>query len=84
MRSQFRKAQYLFRSWLCQRPTQAVGIQQTLNDRDAAMQHAHYPCPPDVMQKIDDANKALVPTEKFAQQIEKIVNGELQADKNKQ
>jgi RHS repeat-associated protein len=65
-------------------PAQAVGIQQMLNDRDAAMQHARYPYPPDIMQKIDAANKALVPTEKFAQQVEKIINGELQADKKKQ
>jgi hypothetical protein len=36
------------------------------------------------MQKIGAANEALVPTERFAQQEEKTVNGELQADKKKQ
>ena len=30
------------------------------------------------------ADQALIPTEKFAQQEEKIINGELQADKKKQ
>ena len=65
-------------------PAEAVGIQQLLNQRDAAMQGQHYPYPPDVMQKIDAAEKGLIPTERFAQQEEKIVNGELQADKKKQ
>ena len=66
-----------------QNPAQAVGIQQILNDRDAAMRGVRYPYPPDVMQKINAANKALIPTEKFAQQEEKIINGELQAGKKK-
>jgi hypothetical protein len=44
----------------------------------------HYPYPPDVMQKMQQADQALIPTERFAQQVEKIVNGELQADKKKQ
>jgi RHS repeat-associated protein len=65
-------------------PAQAVGIQQLLNQRDAAMQGQHYPYPPDVMQKMDAADKGLIPTERFAQQEEKIINGELQADKKKQ
>jgi len=65
-------------------PAEAVGIQQLLNERDAAMQGQHYPYPPDVMQKVDAAEKGLIPTEKFAQQEEKIINGELQADKKKQ
>ena len=43
-----------------------------------------YPYPPDVMQKMQQADQALIPTERFAQQVEKIVNGELQADKKKQ
>lgn len=51
--------------------------------RDAAMEGQHYPYPPDVLQKIDAANKALVPTERYAQQVEKIINGELQADKKR-
>jgi RHS repeat-associated protein len=60
-------------------PAQAARIQQLLNDRDAAMQGQHYPYPPDVMQKIAAASQALIPTEKYAQQAEKIINGELQA-----
>lgn len=67
-----------------QNPAQAVGIQQLLNDRDASMKGYRYPYPPDVMQKIEAAAKALIPTERFAQQEEKVVNGELQADKKKQ
>jgi hypothetical protein len=66
-----------------QNPAQAVGIQQLLNQRDAAMQGQRYPYPPDVMQKIDAAEKGMIPTERFAQQEEKIINGELQADKKK-
>jgi len=60
-------------------PAQAVRIQQLLNDRDAAMHGQHYPYPPDVMQKIAAASQALIPTEEYAQQAEKIINGELQA-----
>jgi RHS repeat-associated protein len=67
-----------------QNPAQAVGIQQLLNQRDAAMQGQHYPYPPDVMQKMQQAAQAIIPTERFAQQKEKIINGELQADKKKQ
>ncbi len=67
-----------------QNPGQAVGIQQLLNQRDAAMQGQHYPYPPDVMQKMQQADQALIPTERFAQQVEKIVNGELSAGKKKQ
>jgi hypothetical protein len=36
------------------------------------------------MQKIEAAARALIPTERFAQQEEKIINGELQADMKKQ
>ncbi len=67
-----------------QDPAQGVGIQQLLNQRDSAMQGQHYPYPPDVMIKMGVATNGLFPTEKFAQQVEKIVNGELQADKKKQ
>lgn len=65
-------------------PAEAVGTQQLLNQRDAATVGLHYPYPPDVMQKIDAAERGLIPTERFAQQEEKIINGELQADKKKQ
>jgi len=67
-----------------QNPAQAVRIQQLVNQQDAAIQGQHYPYPPDVMQKIKAADQALEPTERFAQQVEKIINGELQADKKKQ
>jgi hypothetical protein len=48
------------------------------------MRGQRYPYPPDVMQQIQAAEKGLIPTERFAQQKEKIINGELQADKKKQ
>ena len=67
-----------------QNPAQAVGIQQLLNDRDASMKRYKYPYPPEIMQKMEAADTALIPTERFAQQEEKIINGELQADKKKQ
>lgn len=67
-----------------QNPEEETGVQRLQNQRDAAMQGQHYPYPPDVMQKIEAAEKGLIPTEKFAQQEEKIINGELQADKKKQ
>jgi hypothetical protein len=42
-----------------------------------------YPLPPDVMQRVQDAQRALIPTEKFAQQAEKVINGELKASQLK-
>jgi hypothetical protein len=38
-----------------------------------------YPFPPDVIQKMNAADKALIPMERYAQQVEKIINGELRA-----
>jgi hypothetical protein len=35
-------------------------------------------------ERTQQADQALIPTERFAQQVEKIVNGELSADKKKQ
>jgi RHS repeat-associated protein len=66
-----------------QNPADAVGLQRLLNDRDASMKASGYPFPPDVMKKIDDANKGLIPTERFAQQAEKLINGELRAQDKK-
>jgi RHS repeat-associated protein len=67
--------------------TQGTAIQQIINQRDAAMQalpaKGRYPLPPDVLQKMQAADKALVPTERFAQQAEKIINGELKASQVK-
>lgn len=65
-------------------PAQGSNIQHLLNTRDAALnalpRNARYPFPPDVVQKMQAADRALVPTEKFAQQQEKIINGELRAN----
>ena len=70
-----------------QDPVQGTAIQRILNDRDAALQalptKGRYPLPPDVMQRVQDAQRALIPTEKFAQQAEKIINGELKASQVK-
>jgi len=57
-----------------------VGLQGLLNQQDAALKSGNFPLPPDVMQKINDG---LAKTEKYAQQTEKIINGELQAKENK-
>jgi hypothetical protein len=66
---------------------EAVKLERMLNDRDAAMKAmpkgTKYPYPPDVMQKMDAADKGLKPTERFAQQTEKIINGELRAGTQK-
>lgn len=65
----------------------AVRLERMLNDRDAAMKAmpkgTRYPYPPDVIQKIDAAERGLIPTERFAQQTEKIINGELRAGTQK-
>jgi RHS repeat-associated protein len=62
----------------------AVKLQQQLNERDAALNalpkgKGRYPFPPDLIQKMNAADKALIPTERYAQQVEKIINGELRA-----
>jgi hypothetical protein len=65
-------------------PPQGANIQHLLNSRDAALgglpMKGRYPLPPDVIQKMDAATRGLIPTEKFAQQQEKIINGELRAN----
>jgi RHS repeat-associated protein len=70
-----------------QDPAQGTAIQKILNGRDAALQalpaKGRYPLPPDVMQKVQDSQRALVPSERFAQQAEKIINGELKANQVK-
>jgi hypothetical protein len=64
-------------------PAQGTAIQKILNTRDAAFRalpmKGRYPLPPDVLQKMQAADRALVPTERFAEQAEKIINGELRA-----
>jgi RHS repeat-associated protein len=59
-------------------PAQSVNIQRLINDAHGAMNGVKYPVPPDVLQKVTDMNKALQPTERFAQQQEKVINKELQ------
>lgn len=64
-------------------PAQGTAIQKILNTRDAAMRALpvkhRYPLPPDVLQKMQTADQALVPTERFAQEAERIINEELKA-----
>jgi hypothetical protein len=66
-------------------PKDAVQLQRLLNDRDAALHDnkVKYPYPPDVLKKMEAAVDAGIPTETFAQAIEKIINGELRAGKGK-
>jgi hypothetical protein len=62
-------------------------LQHLLNDRDAALNALpiknRYPAPPDVQKKMEDAMRGLVPTERYAQQVEKDINGELKASSRK-
>jgi hypothetical protein len=64
-------------------PAQGTAIQKILNKRDAAMRvlpvKGRYPLPPDVLQKMQAADEALAPTERFAQEAERIINEELKA-----
>jgi RHS repeat-associated protein len=64
-------------------PADAAGNQQLGNDIDRMlnalpMKH-RYPLPPDLEQKIDAYHAGLDRSEKYAQQEEKIINGELKA-----
>jgi hypothetical protein len=64
-------------------PVQGTAIQKILNDRDAAMRalplKGRYPLSPDVLRKVQAADEALEPTERFAQAAERLINEELQA-----
>jgi len=42
-----------------------------------------YPLPPDILQILQNADRALVPTERYAQQAEKLINGELKVSQVK-
>ena len=68
-------------------PAEAVRLQMLLAARDAAIdalpKKNRYPLPPDIKQKIDAANRGLEPSERAAQQTEKIINGELRASLKK-
>jgi hypothetical protein len=74
--------------WALDNKAEAVKVQVLLGDRDAALRNmpkgTKYPYPRDVMQKMEAAERGLAPTERYAQQKEQIINGELRASsKNK-
>lgn len=60
---------------------EGIKIQQLKEDRDAAMAarppKSKWPYPPDIMQKFDAFDKAVEPSELFAQQTESKINREL-------
>jgi RHS repeat-associated protein len=65
-----------------QDPAFAVYTQKLLNDVTPAIlaaNRARTPLPPDLQQKVQQKDLVLIPSERFAQQQEKIVNGELRA-----
>jgi hypothetical protein len=68
-------------------PAQGTAIQKLLDDRDAAIRalplKGRYPLPPDVLQKVQAAEEALVPTERFAEAAERTINEELRASRVK-
>jgi RHS repeat-associated protein len=69
-------------------PQVGTEIQRRINEGNDAFasfraKNAKAPLPPDVVQKMVAGNNAEGPTERFAQQIEKIVNGELIASEKK-
>lgn len=66
----------------------AVDLQKQLNERDAAMaalpkKNRYKSVPPEVQLKMDNARTARIPSERYAQQQEKIINGELRASQKK-
>jgi RHS repeat-associated protein len=60
-----------------------VKLQKQMNERDTLLaalpKKKRYPLPPDLVQKMEAIDKALIPTERYAQQREQIINGELRA-----
>ncbi len=63
-----------------QNPADAANTQQLMNERQQILNGPHkYPLPPDMQQKMEAPEAGLARTEKFAQQQEKIINGELRA-----
>ncbi|MGB7070431.1 MAG: RHS repeat-associated core domain-containing protein, partial [Pyrinomonadaceae bacterium] len=63
--------------------TDMVNLQKGMNERDATLEALpkknRYPLPPDLAQKMEAVDTALIPTERYAQQKEQIINGELRA-----
>ena len=68
-------------------PAESVGLQRRINERDAAIdalpKKHRYPLPPDLDAKVARSQRDLIPTERYAQQQEKIINGELRASQLK-
>jgi hypothetical protein len=69
-------------------PAEGVRLQKLLNERDAMLAGPTYrdkkgrllnPMPQALVDKMKEADQALIPTETFAQQKEKTINEELQA-----
>lgn len=60
-----------------------VKLQKQMNERNATLEALpkknRYPLPPDLVQKMETVYKSLIPTERYAQQKEQIINGELRA-----
>jgi len=59
----------------------AVQLQQMMNERKALMKASGYPIPPDVIQKSKAIDSAIIPSERHAQQVQKIINGELRKNR---
>jgi hypothetical protein len=70
-----------------QDPAAGTALQLLMNNRDAAIQarpaKGRYPLPPDIIQMMQTARQGLATTERFAQQAEKVINGELKASQIK-
>jgi hypothetical protein len=68
-------------------PAQGTAIQRILNNRDAAIQalprKGRYPLSPAVLQKIKAADEAIEPTERFAEEAERLINEELKASRGR-
>jgi len=62
-------------------PSYAVSLQRMINDRDESMRSSGYPIPPDIIQKSQAIDREMIPTERHAQEAEKIINMELRKKK---
>ena len=62
---------------------ESVNLQHEIDGTLAAVgalpKKHRYPLPPDLAQRIQAKDQLLIPTERYAQQVEKIINGELRA-----
>jgi hypothetical protein len=66
---------------------ETVALERLMNERDAMIaalpKKNRYPLPPDIEERVKRADRDVVPTERYAQQQEKIINGELRASQRK-